>query len=501
MYPAKEIRVATAKRATVFDGKFSLKWLQTFLPHYLSHATSRMHSELVQSLSTLAEDRGQQINRMAPRGFAKSTLVSKAYPLWAALEGVEPFTFLLSDTSNQAISFLKAIKFEIENNDTIRTHYGRIARPGREWKQDIISLPNGSMIAAVGAQGRIRGLTNNNRRPTLVCIDDANKREDAYSPTMRARTLDWLRRDVLPVGEPGHTNFVCVGTPIHREAVVCDLGRDATWKMVTYKAIERMPDRMDLWQKWEDTLSNLGDDDRAQKAADYYEANRGEMDAGVCLLWPERFPLSLLMERRAALGQSAFDSEYGDTPGTAGSTEWPSEYFDRPDLWFSDWPDDLAGKAYYLDPSKGEGSKAGDWQAHCWGGWSKRHNALYVECDLRREPTTEMVARAIRQAQTFGSPVTAETNSTMGLLMAEFERQSAGRLVGLQGIHNSDAKLQRMRTLGPFLARGQIKIRNTAGGRETVSQLRDVPNGEHDDAPDALSGCLRRVLVNLQGGR
>jgi predicted phage terminase large subunit-like protein len=480
---------------------FGQDWLKDYLNHYLTNASSRMHSEMVATLAGLSDSRGQQINRMAPRGFAKSTLVSKAYPLWAALEGREPFTLLLSDTSHQAVTFLKSIKREIETNDVIRDHYGRIARPGTEWKQDLITLPNGCMIAAVGAQGRIRGLTNNNRRPTLVVIDDANKREDAYSPTMRARTLDWLLRDVLPVGEPGHTNFLCVGTPIHREAVVCKLATDKTWKTQTYRAIERMPDRMDLWLQWENVLSNLGDDDRKAKADAFYESNRGEMDKGAVLLWPERFTLPLLMERRAALGQSAFDSEYGDTPGTAGSTEWPPEYFDRPDLWFSDWPDDLVGKAYYLDPSKGEGSKAGDWQAHCWGGWSRSRNALYIECDCRREPTTEMVARAIRNAMAFQCPVTAETNSTMGLLMAEFERQSSGRLVGLQGINNTDAKLQRIRTLGPYLARGQVKVRNTAGGRELVAQLRDVPNGEYDDAPDGASGMLRRVLVNLQGGR
>lgn len=486
--------------APVTPTPFGLKWIEDYLPQYKANGFSRMHVELADTLGTLAETRGQQINRMAPRGFAKSTLVSKAYPLWAALEGVEPFTLLLSDTGKQAVNFLKSIKRELESNDALRKHYGRAARPGAEWKQDLISLPNGCMIAAVGAGGRIRGLTNNNRRPTLVVIDDANKREDAYSPTMRERVLDWLKRDVLPVGEPGHTNFVCVGTPIHRQAVVCELGRDSSWKTETYKAIERWPDRMDLWLQWENILSNLGDNDRKAKADAYYEANRGEMERGSALLWGERFALPFLMGRRAELGASAFDSEYGDTPGTAGSTEWPPEYFDRPDLWFDDWPDDVVGKAYYLDPSKGEGSKAGDWQAHTWGGWSASRNALYVECDVRREPTTEMVARAIAVALRFGCPVTAETNGTMGLLMAEFERQANGRLVGLQGINNHDAKLLRIRTLGPYLARGQVKIRNTAGGRELVSQLRDVPNGEWDDAPDSASGLLRRVLVNLNGG-
>ncbi len=481
---------------------FGMDWLSRFLPHYLTNAASRMHTETVGTLAGLSENRGQQVNRMAPRGFAKSTLVSKAYPLWSALEGREPFTLLLSDTSNQAVSFLKAIKREVETNESIRSHYGRISRPGSEWKSDLITLPNGCMIAAVGAQGRIRGLTNNNRRPTLVCIDDANKREDAYSPTMRARTLDWLLRDVMPVGEPGHTNFLCVGTPIHREAVVCSLAADKTWETKSYRAIEKMPDRMDLWHEWENVLSNLGDDDRAAKAEAFYQTHRAEMDAGAALLWPERFPLALLMERRAALGASAFDSEYGDTPGTAGATEWPPTYFDRPDLWFDQWPDDLIGKAVFLDPSKGEGSKPGDWQAHTFGGWSQKHRCFYVEADLRREPPPEMVGRAIRHAEQMQCPVTAETNSTMGLLTAEFTRQIGGRPIALQGINvQGNKKIRIISTLGPWLARGQIRIRNTSGGRELVSQLRDTPNGEYDDGPDSLASFVQRVLANLNGGR
>jgi predicted phage terminase large subunit-like protein len=499
-YPAKEIRSSTGRQARVFDGRFGLPWIEHFLPHYKKNQFSRLHVELAETLSTLADTRGQQVNRIAPRGFAKSTLVSKAYPLWAALEGRERYSLLLSDTGKQAATFIKAIKRELETNRRIAEAYPRAAGVGPEWRSDLIVLRNGCMIAAVGAAGRIRGLTNNESRPTHVGIDDANKREDAYSPTMRQRVLEWLKEDVLPVGEPG-TNFFCVGTPIHREAVVCDLSRSGMWQTKSYRAIERMPERMDLWHQWENILSNLGDDDRAKAARRFYEANRAEMDRGATLLWEDRFPLHKLMERRAELGSSSFDSEYGDTPGTAGSTEWPPTYFDRSDLWFDAWPDDLIGKAYYLDPSKGEGSKAGDWQAHCWGGWSKKNNALFVECDARREPTTEMVARAIDNAQRFGCAVTAETNSTMGLLMAEFERQAQGKVVGLQGINNTESKLLRIRTLGPYLARGQVRVKNTAGGRELVSQLRDVPNGEYDDCPDALSGMVRRVLVNLNGGR
>ena len=498
-----ERRLNTARTSPRKRPPFGMEWMQTYLPHYLTSKPSQLHLDIAQDLKSFHTTRGRKENRLAPRRSGKTVWATTGYGAYCALEGVERYTLVFSETSTQANAFLRDIRTEIEENETIRRDYPESAGRGTISRDDVVRLRNGCMIQARGVGSSVRGLKNRNARPSLIIGDDLNEDEDAYSPTRRSRKLEWFKKSVMNLGNPD-TNMIVLGTAIHRQAIVYELYRGdmaATWRSKTYRSIIKWPDRMDLWSEWEQIASNLGDESREEKARAYYDANRGEMDAGSVVLWPDGEPLYELMKHRLAVGDAAFRCEKGDEPGTEGSTEWPSEYFDRPDLWFSDWPDDIQGKAYYLDPSKGEWSKAGDWQAHCWGGWSKRHNALYVECDLRREPTTEMVARAIRQAQQFGSPVTAETNSTMGLLMAEFERQANGRLVGLQGIHNSDAKLQRMRTLGPFLARGQIKIRNTAGGRETVSQLRDVPNGEFDDGCDALAGLNRRVLVNLQGGR
>jgi predicted phage terminase large subunit-like protein len=477
---------------------FGTEWEREYMPHHLTSEASRFHAELMADLESLHTRRGQMLNYRGPRGSGKTSHISNAYPLWAALEGVEPFTLLLAETGEQAKTYLKTIRAEVEGNERIRADYPTVAGTGPVWRDDRVVLRNGCCIAARGSAGRVLGLKHGAHRPTLVIGDDLNQRADAYSPTLRRRKTDWFLKDVLAVGTP-QTNFIVAGTSIHREAITCELTTSGVWRTRRYQSVLRWPERMDLWAEWERRLTNLGDDGREQAAAAFYAAHRTQMDNGGEVLWPSRYPLVELMRIRAQ-DQRAFQSERQDEPGTDGSTEWPPDYFDRPDLWFDEWPDDLAGRAYYLDPSKGEGSKAGDWQAHVWGGWSKGRNALCVECDCRREPTTDMVGRAITNAMAFGCPVTAETNSTMGLLMAEFERQASGKAVGLQGINNTDAKLQRIRTLGPFLARGQVKVRNTAGGRELVSQLRDVPNGEYDDCPDAASGMLRRVLVNLNGG-
>lgn len=494
----REVDLSPASDTFVLSHPFGWAWEQAYLPHHVASEPSRFHLELVADLATLHDKRGTMLNYRGPRGSGKTSHISNAYPLWAALEGVEPFILLLAETGEQASTYLKTIRSEIESNERIQLDYPHSSGVGRVWRDDRLVLRNNACIVARGSAGRVLGLKHGPHRPTLVIGDDLNQRQDAHSATLRRRKIDWFLKDVLAVGTPS-TNFIVAGTSIHREAITCELTNSGVWHTRRYQSVLRWPNRLDLWAEWERLLMNLSDPDREQTAAAFYAAHTPDMDAGSEVLWPSRYPLIELMKIRSQ-DHRAFQSERQDEPGTDGSTEWPPEYFDRPDLWFDDWPDDLTGKAYYLDPSKGEGSKAGDWQAHCWGGWSANRNALFIECDCRREPTTEMVSRAIRHAQEFGCPVTAETNSTMGLLMAEFERQSAGRLVGLQGIHNADAKLLRIRTLGAYLARGQVKVRNTPGGRELVSQLRDVPNGDHDDAPDAASGLLRRVQANLGGG-
>jgi hypothetical protein len=42
-------------------------------------------------------------------------------------------------------------------------------------------------------------------------------------------------------------------------------------------------------------------------------------------------------------------------------------------------------------------------------------------------------------------------------------------------------------------------VRKTTGGQLLVDQLRDFPNGDHDDAPDALEIGVRRLELLTTG--
>ena len=108
-----------------------------------------------------------------------------------------------------------------------------------------------------------------------------------------------------------------------------------------------------------------------------------------------------------------------------------------------------------------------------------------------------MVARAIDLVRQYRPhSVVVETNQGLNLLLPEFDRFAEMKklLVPLEGVeHYRESKVARIRRLGSYLSRGQIHVRTTAGGRMLVDQLRDFPNGDHDDAPDALEVGIRRI--------
>ena len=65
---------------------------------------------------------------------------------------------------------------------------------------------------------------------------------------------------------------------------------------------------------------------------------------------------------------------------------------------------------------------------------------------------------------------------------------------------NTVNKQVRIRRLGPYLARQEIRFRSTKGTRLLVDQLREFPEGQHDDGPDALEMALR-VMIDQWNGR
>ncbi len=93
-----------------------ITFAKTYLPAHFRLEPSPMHTELLAALQQASRQRGARLAIAAPRGHAKSTLVSLAYVLWCICYGREPFILLISHTQLQAVDALEQVKNELQSN-------------------------------------------------------------------------------------------------------------------------------------------------------------------------------------------------------------------------------------------------------------------------------------------------------------------------------------------------------------------------------------------------
>jgi predicted phage terminase large subunit-like protein len=477
-----------------------LTWGRHYLPDHFTRPPSGMHRWLEQQFESAKYERRAKINAIGPRGGAKSTIGTLALPLRAALEGSERYIWIVSDSKHQAIAHLENIKTELLGNEAIARDYPQAAGRGRTWRAQSIVLRNGVAIDALGAGQRMRGKRKGAIRPTLIICDDLQNDQHIESAAARATSRQWFQGTLLKAGNR-RSNIVHLATALHRDALAMELHRTAGWTSRVFAAIERWPRRADLWEAWEAIYSNCDRTDARQAALEFYESQRGLMDEGVALLWPEEEDLYTLMCLRAEGGRGAFEREKQGSPLNPERCEFPETYFE-PHIWFEEWPKNLRIKTLALDPSKGNDGRLGDFSAYVMLGVDQG-GMIYVSADLARRPTPELVADGVAHFRSFAPDAFGvETNQYQELLADQFDAEFSRQNVLAPrpyGIENHVSKKVRIRRLGPYLASRRLRFQaNSPGTRLLVEQLKTFPVGDHDDGPDALEMAIR-LAAELEG--
>lgn len=489
-------------------------WNLRFLPHYFGRFDpADFHQVLDEDLHAFHATRARKRSYIAPRGGAKSTWCTLAYPLRAALEKWEPYTAILSDSSEQANQLLGHIKSELQQNDALAAVYPDDVGPGAEWRDNHIRLRNGAVIAAFGAGKKIRGRRNRAERPSLVIFDDVQSNEDARSPALRQAAWDWATREVMNAGDE-RTNFLAVGSALHPEAVAVRLTTDTPgWSGRTFPAVHQWPDRMDLWDEYVRIACAAAGADGIALADAFHAARRDEMLVGARTYWPARWSLAALMLKRAEIGPAAFQSEYQGVPSVAQGAEFPAAQFPG-SVWFDEWPPGpMVLVVQALDPSKGRDGGGRDYQAHVTIVVTIEDGryVFWVDADLQREGVVQMCHRAVELARLFFlrtgravDSVLVEDNATMGLLPPALDAAATKCRYPIPYLCRASTGEKEFRIraqVGGPLARGQLRFRRTPGGRMLVSQLQGFPQDEFDDGPDALATGLKRVAELLAGAK
>ncbi|MBF0127797.1 MAG: hypothetical protein HQM02_11375, partial [Magnetococcales bacterium] len=190
---------ATRQRRGQVDG--SLRYFaKTYFPHYVCRHDSVMHTWLYDRLSRLDPTTGKKGSKLAlaaPRGEAKSTLITQIFSLWRVVTGRSRYIIIIMDAHHQAAAMLEAVKVELESNPRLLRDFPEVCGSGGVWKEGVAVTRSGVKLQAAGSGARLRGLRHGAARPDLVVCDDLENDENVRSRTQRDKLEIWMKKAVL----------------------------------------------------------------------------------------------------------------------------------------------------------------------------------------------------------------------------------------------------------------------------------------------------------------
>jgi predicted phage terminase large subunit-like protein len=469
---------ARAARRTEAERDFGV-FCQTYFPHYVKHAPSLLHQYLFTRLRQIVEAPGSQADAIAaPRGEAKSTLVSLLFVLWCDLTARKHYIVLIMDAFEQAAVQLEAIKAEYEANPRLATDFPDAVGRGRVWQTGVIVTASGNKIEVFGSGKRIRGRRHGPYRPDLAIGDDLENDENVRSPAQRDKLESWLTKSVMKLGGAGEKfDVLIIGTILHYDSVLSRLLDNPLWHARRFKALLRWPDQMPLWERWEAIYRTEG-----ETAAERFHAqNAAAMQAGAEVSWPSGRPLYALMVIRARDGHASFDSELQNDPIDSERALFGA---------FHVWTERREDWIYFgaCDPSLGKHGASRDPSAILVGGYCRRTGVLdVVEARIRRRLPDLIIEDIIALQRQYQCLVWAiEAVQFQEFLRTELVKRSvaAGCPVPARAVVPHTDKLLRIESLQPHVANGLIRLHPSQTA--LIEQLRHFPAADHDDGPDAL---------------
>ena len=162
------------RRKKVFDPVSGYDYFVShYFPHYVRSASrSELHDYLFKTLPEILQDpKSVNMATAAPRGEAKSTLVSQLFTLYCLVTQKKRYALIVMDSINQAYPMLESIKVELEFNQRLRIDFPEVAGQGRVWQATTILTKANQKVEIAGSGKKLRGLRHGAYRPDLVVLD------------------------------------------------------------------------------------------------------------------------------------------------------------------------------------------------------------------------------------------------------------------------------------------------------------------------------------------
>lgn len=397
-----------------------------------------------------------------PPRHGKSELCSKYLPAWYLGTYPDRRVMLVSYEATFAASFGRKARDLLEAHGWwFGVSVSDRSSAADNWE---IAKHGGGMVTA-GIDGPLTG-----RGCNLLVIDDPIKNaEQSLSTTIREKHWDWYQSTADTRLEP-HGSVLVMMTRWHPDDLAGRIlsEQPGEWDVISLPAIAKQDDPL----------------------------GRQPGEA----LWPERWPRKDLHKKQQGMDAYWWNALYDQQPSRHGRFEWPDDYFAT--IWAQRWPKQFDMRIIAVDPSKGKEAGKGDYSAIVFVGVVD--GLLWVDADIKRRPVDQLVRDLLTWQQRYQAlAIGVESNQFQELILPEISRVAAEQRQMMQpplyAINNTVNKELRVRRLGPYLARGELRVADTPGGRLLVEQLREFPNGQHDDGPDALEMAIRLGIETCGG--
>lgn len=474
-------------------GQKSFKFFATaYFKDYTKCPFSRFHLEMIDYLEKMTFSRSKKVAWAAPRGNAKSSVVTTMYILWCICYKYESCIVIFSETKDQSEKLTNQIKDALSYNELLREDFPDVCEPPNpRWRSDEIITKNGVNIVASSTGHRIRGLRFRHNRPGLVVLDDVETKENTHTQEGRDKIREWFTRVVLNLGSKP-TNYVVIGTILHVESLLAKITSGEEFPgfdTAVFKSVISFASRQDLWDIWTQIYRGKeypGGITGPEPAKRYFEGSKGEMLKGTEVLWPEHESYYDLMVIREQNGSYSFDSEKMNQPRDLNSysieekalTFWETDKITTTE----DLRASLGGgiPVAAVDPSTGKGK---DYSAIVSALYCK--GKIYVtEANASKWDLKDLVTHiCLHQQQGKYAVFAYESNGSQRWLGDALKE--APTLVPIRAIGNYSTKEGRLMKTMLLIQQGKILLSRRY--RELVRQITNYPNLANEDLLDALS--------------
>jgi predicted phage terminase large subunit-like protein len=335
--------------------------------------------------------------------------------------------------------------------------------PRRQPEHDFWTTSGGYRLAT-STGGTLTG-----RGGDLIIVDDPLKADDAWSETRRKNSVEWTKSTLFSrLDDKKHGSIIVTQQRLHEEDLSGYLIRTGGWLELVLPAI--------------------AEDDQSYPVGpnQLYHRKAGE------LLDPEREPLETLEQAKRELGTAVFSAQYQQSPTPADGDVIKLSWFKR----------------YDHVPSGGEiiisvdtASKVGEHNDYSavsiWRFVGGRYYLEFVWRDKVKYPDLKRKVIALSQIYAPHRIIIEDKVAGMGLIQDLHE--DAPELPVVAYVPEVD-KLTRMHRHSARIEAGQVYLpREEHWLADFELEIRQFPNGKHDDMVDSMSQMLDHYSARQTG--